>query len=802
MKISEPKGNWTRFWKYLNVELGREERWIEDEIYKKDFRRLKRLGIDLIALDRVKREFQKYNGGYIQFHRFAYFFAKDPDTVRRWTKTRDVSKAILKLCYKITKNKRAVAKSILYELLLLMELFRKREIIQYSAKFSGNLSTSSLSNRSVLSTMRIGERNAGFRIEKKFNYDKFTVYCLSKKNGSNQKVYKFVLLKKFRNSLYINTALDTAEERNKILGHISKKLQIPINRLKEEPDITSFIEFLKNGFLASFTLVGIDFINQGYKISISPQYSKPLNVTDNPYYKELLPSSNIEILESIQRIKILNLTLDNSFQVNINFLNYKNEDIIGGMRLSLNAQGLNLSKRVFLKEAFRQNFGFQLDTPLIFEVEEKEIYKKFLHNPPKKRKKIEIVSNKSIEISHKLSECNLLPQPKQLEETAKICTFHGCSLKFRPQWTTGRICKCGYNLWENGSTIITQVIDEKRVRDFFKKIAEELGYVTTPLFRDLIKRKIFPIEIIKDDKAICPIPITTPLKDQQLEVLKYRYPNLVLVTSRDDKDTLTAKGFMTEELYSLVYELFENSKSKIDSLLNEITINKSIKLSTLALTSSKRIIDEKWYISQGTIGAEFFEADISMLLNYIFKNSIWLGAKTRGKSLPDSLSAFPIEDKKRGCFISDVKFTQKNNPDIGPLDKNKKYLKDGKNNPSIKYNGGLRGFVFVSNKPAPNNFTNKMLKIIGRKSIKGGYLTNSQILKIYNHLKHWENDFDIDRRKRNIFINSMEEIFLNLPSLKNKDKIKIWKDVEIKNILDNNCVTYGKLSPTRLSVNH
>jgi len=758
------------------------------------------LGVDLITSNKVKKELNKYNSGHVQFHRLIYLFGKDPDTVRRWINTRNVSTAFLGLCYKITKNRRDVARDKSYELLLLMQLYRKREIIQYIAKVPLGLNISPLSARGILSTIRIGDRFAGFSIEKEFIYDGFKVFSLSKKSGATQKVYKFVLVKKIRNKVYINIALDTTEERNKILGHISKKLHIPIARIKEQPDMTKFIEFLKSGVFPSFNLIGVDFVDQGFKISISPQYGRPINITENTQYKALLPSSEIEILESIQRIKILNSDAGNNFQVNINFMNYKNEDIIGGMRMRLNAQGLNLSKRESLKESFRQVFGFQLDIPLIFDVEEKEIYKKFLHNPPKKKKKIEIVSEKTIEISNKLLENGLLPQPKQLEETAKICTFSGCPLRFRDQWISGKICTCGNNLWEYGSSIITQIINEKRVCDFFDKMAKKSGYTTTKLFRDLVKRAIYPLELTKNDKSCTLIPLTTPLKEQQLEVLKYRYPNLILITSRDDKDSLVSKGFMVEELYSLVYELFGNSNQKFEELSNIVESQRTSNLTALASVSSSRILTESWYLDQKSLGAEFFEADTTIILNYIFKNSIWLGAKTRGQKVPDSISAFPFEDTSRGCFIADAKFTKRSNSDIGRVDKNKKYLMDGRVNPTIKTNGGLKGFLFTSNKPAQGNFITKMLRIIGGKHIKGFYLENSQILEIYKHSKNWENEFEIDSRKRNIFFDALEEIFLKLPSLKNIDKVKIWRDLEIKNILDGCVVKYRGLSSRRVSV--
>lgn len=800
MKTVESKGNWTRLWRSQKVDLGREEKWTERDIYSKDSRRLKHLGVSAEKIEKVKNEFAKYHAGHVQFHRFVFLFARDTETVRRWTKSTNISTAFLRFCHRITKNKREAVKSKLSELLLLIELFRKREITQYEAQLHGALELSTLSIRSMLSTLKLGERTAGFKIEKKLNYDKFTVYSLSKKSGANQKVYKFILLRKIRNKLLIHLALDTTEERNKILGKLSKKFRIPINRLKEKPNLRGFINFLKNGRSESFTLIGVDFVDQAFRISILPQYGRPESITNNTYYKQILTGTDVEILESIQKIKIAHLTQARSMPVNVYFLNYKNEDIVGGMKLSLNAKGLNLSKRESLKADYKKDFGFSLDTPLIFEVNEKEIYKKFLYNPTKKKKRIEIISDKAIEISHKLLKYGLLPQPKQIEETAKICTYHGCPIKYKPQWVTNKICTCGNDLWDRGSTLITQLIDEKRVRDFFYKIALENNYQATVLEKDLIKRKIFPLEVEKNDEKVCFIPITIPLTDQQLDVLQYRFPNLIFVTSRNDSQTLSAKGFQVQELYSFTHELFTNPTTKIDNLLDSVTANKLTKLRDLSNNSSGRVTNDTWYINQGTMSAEFFEADISMLLNYIFKNSIWLGAKRRGEPLPDSLSAFPIEDRNRGCFISDAKFSLGAAPNIGKRDKNKKYITIGKNNSSITDNGGLKGFVFIGNKPAPSNFISKISKVIGRKAIKVGYLKNSHILQIYSHLKHWENEMEMDRRKRDIFLNSMELIFLTTASLRRIDKIIIWTDEEINTILDNNITAYRALGSPALQV--
>lgn len=801
MKIRTTKSTWTKFWRSIGVDLGHEERWSPGDIYTKGGRRLRKLGVEPADFNKVKKELDRYAAGHIQFHRLTYLFARDPETVRKWTNARTVSKAFLRLCYKLTKNDRDKARKNLSELTLLMELFRKREIIQYDAKDASGTNISIILARGLQATLKVGEKNARLKFKGQFKFDGFQVYSFAKKSGSGPEVYKFVLLKKVRRKIFINLALDTTDERQKVLGHVSKKLTIPIERLRENPNMRKFINFLKDGNSTSFSLLSADILNEGLRISIYPQYGRPENIAESNLYKSILPTADIDVLESTAKIKVLTTALVSPTTVNIGFVNYKNEDIIGGMRLSLNAKGLNLSKRELLREKFKEDFDFQLDVPLVIQVDEREIYKKFLYNPPKKKKRIQIVSDKTIEISHKLLTHGLLPKQKPTEETAKICTYHGCPLKFQQRWNiTGNTCACGNSLWENGTTILTQIIDENRVRDFFERIAKENGYEAESSSKNLITRNIFPLQIRKDGRTLCLIPITVPLKDQQLEALKYRYPDLVFVTSRDDKHTLEAKGFAVEELYSLVFDLLNDPEAKINSMLDYVAANRSVKIRELSDASSARLLNEAWYISQARMGPEFFEADTSTILSYIFRNSIWLGAKRRGEPVPDSLSAFPVDDANRGCFATDAKFSLASTPNIGSVDKNKKYVDDGRKNTSVRSSGGLRGFIFVSNKQAPTNFFQKMKKVLGRKHVKAGYLTNTQVKMIFDHLRRWENDMEMDRRKRDIFLESMEQIFLKPNTMRAQDKIIEWSDASVSTILNENVTKYSSLTNPELVV--
>lgn len=801
MRRLETKANWTRLWRSesIHVNLGGEERWSKKDVYAKDTKRLKRLGIDSNDIEKVKKAFEKYQSGYMQFHRFVHFFARDIETVQRWSNAKTISSGFIRLSNVFFRKTRAQALAKLSELQVLRELFNKREIIQYQAPFRGR-AVPNIPSRSLLGKFKQGERNATFKIENFFKFEKALVYSISKKTGSSSKVYKFVLLKKKEDKLLINISRDSTEELNKILWFLSKKLSAPISRLKETPNLSRFINFIKTGNSDSFALFSSDFINQECRISISPQYGRPSNITQHPAYISILPESDIETLESIIKLRVSNPSILGSTHINLGFLSYKNQDIIGGMKVVLDAKGVSISKRELVRNLFKNDFGFQLDIPLVIEVEPKEIYKKYLYNPPKKKKRIEIVSDESIEIANRLSLYKLLPQPKQLEETAKKCTYHGCQNKFRDQWTSNKICSCGNLLWEGGSTIVTQVIDEQNVRGFINKICLENGYTVSVLSRDLVRRKIYPIEIRKNDRALCFVPVTTSLKDDQLEALKYRFPDLVIITSKSDKNNLVEKGFIVEELYSLVYELFERPEAKLDGLLNLVNSNRTSNIDRLSNNSASRIVNDNWYVDKKSLGPEFFEADITMLLNYVFKNSIWLGAKRRGQALPDSVSAFPIGEINRGCFISDVKFTENITANIGANDKNSKYIKDGKNNQSINNAGGLKGFVFVSNKAAPSNFASKMATVVGQKLIKVGFLTKGQILSVYRHFRLWEHELQMDQRKMELFLNSMDSIFLTPSSYRKRDKILVWSDTEIERILNQNEFEYRKLGTSGLNV--
>ncbi len=133
-----------------------------------------------------------------------------------------------------------------------------------------------------------------------------------------------------------------------------------------------------------------------------------------------------------------------------------------------------------------------------------------------------------------------------------------------------------------------------------------------------------------------------------------------------------------------------------------------------------------------------FEADCSVILDSILGNSLWLGAKHRGSSVPDGFTAFPILNQKQGCIIWDGKFSQGKSVVMGNFAKNKRYIKAAKTNASIVANGGLKAFVFLSNNPFPKKFNQKYKSLTKGSRIKINFLQGAQLKLISDHYNRFE----------------------------------------------------------------
>ncbi|MDO8270042.1 MAG: hypothetical protein Q7T54_05245, partial [Candidatus Levybacteria bacterium] len=307
----------------------------------------------------------------------------------------------------------------------------------------------------------------------------------------------------------------------------------------------------------------------------------------------------------------------------------------------------------------------------------------------------------------------------------------------------------------------------------------------------LLGRKIYIVELRYNGKSACLFPVSKKLSENQIEILRFRYPNLILITSKDDKDGFLTAHVEALDLYKVAQKLLSKDVNYTKQLINKARRNQFNLVRNVADEIAIRFIDENFYKSKNRItknfGAELFEADSYILLSYIFGNSIWLGANKRGSAFPDGITAFPLTQDKNGCFIWDTKFCETGRIVFGSIDKNAKYVKDGKTNTTIVGNGGLKGFIFISNTDAPNSFSSKFNKIAKGKVLKVSFLTSKQIVDIYKHFKDNEQDISQNSRIKMLFLDSMKSLLFKA---KKRKKAFVITDLKITSLLLSNDQKY------------
>jgi len=391
-----------------------------------------------------------------------------------------------------------------------------------------------------------------------------------------------------------------------------------------------------------------------------------------------------------------------------------------------------------------------------------------------------------------LLKSSLLDTSDDTDEQSRFCVNLACRNKFRPDWKRKTCPACGGPLIL-GKKIIINKISEGSIVDYLKKKGK-LDSIKK-LGNKLLKRKLTVGSILHKGQSIELVPLTSELKENQLEVLAHRFTNCIIVTSLDNVTFLEQNGFSVVSLHDLVYTLEENKGNALLTKINEAHINYSSKLHRLSDIAADRIHTTTHYLTRNSeiknLGAELFEADCSVVLDRILGNSLWLGAKHRGSSVPDGFTAFPILDKKEGCIIWDGKFSQGKSVIMGKFSKNKAYIKAAKTNASIKTNGGLKSFVFISNNPFPKTFEKKYKPLIKGSRIKVNFLQGSQLKLISDHYRRFEKTIQNNQEAKRQYIALIKEVLL---LRKNGKPIEIIDTVELKQKIAANQKTLQPIS--------
>ena len=174
-----------------------------------------------------------------------------------------------------------------------------------------------------------------------------------------------------------------------------------------------------------------------------------------------------------------------------------------------------------------------------------------------------------------------------------------------------------------------------------------------------------------------------------------------------------------------------------------------------------------------------------------------MGAKERGKPLPDALTAFPFNMSSYGCFATDLKFSERSKVRLGGEDKNKRYITDGRNNETIKRNGGLKGYIFISNAHAPGNFIPKFTRLAKKfRSLKISYIEVPHLMAIYNHYKDYEDIILSNSSVKEIFLKLMDTLLF----VKKPKKHAVIVDIDELNTLIKEAVEkYGEVTTPRVT---
>lgn len=803
-KKSIRKNQWTKFWNDLQIYVKKPRPFVKNYDPQQDKRRLSKIGVQQDDIDRVFKTFQeKYQEPLLQFHKFTTFFRRDSDTAVRWTNSNTVSEAFKKLFNKLHFNNLDSARKSFQQLFLLHKLNDRGEGRSFEAKYTGRGSIKNLEGRLVSGILTKNHKNASYQSLHKFNFDSTAILPLLK-NSEGRNIYKFIRVKKANGKIVINISADSSKEINLIKHKLSNWFQSYIDTPEVTGDFTKLMDFIKSGESEHFSLIGISFFDNEHKVTIFPQFNQQKNIASYQLMKQKFNRAGPNVLDKFVNIRISNKEIKTKGQVFVEFYTRLTGGIIGAITLRLDDRRLNSYERKKIREDFEKDFTLPLGKLIkVNDIPEDEIYRTFLQNIAKKQIRVELRSEQSLNIYKTLLDSKLLSLKFESKDSACFCFNSNCRIRFQRKWNQKTCKNCGGWMF-NDKVIVVDEIEEKRVAEFIYKKCLEQGFSVEKFKRKLIRRDIYTIEVRNSDKSICLIPITRALNDYHLEILQYRFPNAVVITSKADTQTLESTSHVEVlELYKFIPKLLSNDSQSMKQLVQKVNRQRLSRVRSLADESITRINNIQFYKDKNSIaknfGAEFFEADSSILLNYMFGNSIWLGANKRGSAFPDGITALPLANTKYGCFVWDTKFCETTKVALGKDSKNARYIKDGKKNRTIKDNGGLKGFTFISNIQPPKNFIpkyRKLAKSSGR--IKISFIQSDHLTTIFNHFKDNESAINNNSKVKQVFYDSIKKLLF---SSAGKKSSFVLDSAELNNILDKNVKEYKNLSTRRLSVN-
>lgn len=792
-------GQWSAFWRSLGIGVAKRQRFLKHyHPVRKDIAPLARVGVERDVVERVHSQLSTYKDPLL-FHKFCQFFRRDPSAVQSWSGKTSISDAFEYYYAVFLRNTLPSLKKRFGELRLLSDLNRKGQGHKYEIKFHGRGSLANISGQQFTRRLNNYEANARYLPVDTFLYEGARIVCL-RKRGQGADVFKFIVLRKRSRMVEAMVAADSKKEYALIRRALADYFNSYVDSPQIDAGLTTLRNFLRSGVSENFQLVGVTYVQDDFRIAVSPKFGRQINVTNHGPLTTYLNAHDPERV--VVQMRILHTGLPGRVPASVDIHTSENSNVIGAIIFQLRDRYLNLHDRKQLTRDFARAFGFELGSFVSYDdLAEPEIYRRLLQTVGRKASGLELRSERALNIYKNLVSEGLIEQAWETQDEPAYCVNRGgCNLAFGAQRHRRHCRRCGERLLA-GQAIVQPSVNEWKTALYLAARLGTLGLDVEAFAKKVLGRTYYVSLAQVDGVSTALVPVSSTLSANQLELLRLRIPNALVLTSRGNVEDYRLQNIECSSLHEFVSMLEQGRGQVVLHTIREVAHTSADRIRRYARDAMKRYGKADFYRDKNrqskNLGAELFEADTFLLFRYVFRNSIWLGATQRGVPVPDGISAFPILDAgASGCLLWDSKYSN-GNVRLGSLKKNQTYINAARRNDSIRQNGGLGGFVFVSNQEAPKTFEQRSKRLGGVRKPKITFLTAKQLLTVVKHFREHEDDILNNIGCHRQFCSSMEALFVSTVGGRKAFAIT---DEDIKAVVDENTKAYQQAKTQRMAL--
>lgn len=783
---------WTHFWEGLTSRINQNDRRIGKYRWSSIRRSFTNVGVDKQIVNKAQATFAVFREVERQMLRFNQFFVGNRDVLQVYLGTADINETFLKILELFENGDHEDVRRQMEGIHILRQLDRRGEGNEY---VSASSATVGLNAFDVKRLQRRLSRalNKQYRALDPIEYREWTVYPLTK--TTDWKSYIFLQLQKRRDKTIAAKIGASDLEQIIIRSHLAKVFGIYLRSVEVNANFTKFMEFIQHGGESEhFVLKSTGFVSGDFVVSVRRKFSGRRS-------SALDSSSILGKLKNPDQLDQLLLKHTNGKLVQrpiaIYASTFRNARVIGAIILNFRDRNFRAHQRDGIRRDFQEDFGIPMGAFIRYqEPSEKELCQLFLENEVR-RKTARIgvrldSTKKAWDLYAKLAELGILEPELEEEIITSHCFNRSCEMRYKSQDARQGFCDdCGYPLCDKNDITISS-INEERIAQWLRKKAKQHGFSAIRIVkRKILSKTVFVLGIEKGNKKMNFMPITSSPNEHFLEVLSARYPDVCIITSKDNIDAFAAVRIHAVRLFEFFYDLEVQNKQVLTRNSKTIRRNVTGRMAQRAEDAAEHLQSDDYYLRKNRVaknlGAELFEADCHALLLAMFGSSIWLGAKSRGQAVPDGRSVFPYFPSigiDKGCFVWDTKFTSDRRSKIGGPLKNQKYVSQLYTEPVICGNSG-KGLLFVSNKMEQTSFRSTALGIVKKKRVKVSYMQSKHLLAIYQHFLENRQQIDDDERAKKSFFTMLKDL-LTSTSRQNGGKILVLSNDMLNKILEEN----------------